>query len=97
VPAVQVALGLASVTAGGLLGAFLIGLFLKRATQGDVLVAVATSAAAMLTFWIGSKGWLPVPFAKAVSWPWYSLMGCAIALGAAWVATLRHRAGPRPS
>ena len=33
-PAVQVALGLASVTAGGLLGAFLIGLFLRRATAG---------------------------------------------------------------
>jgi SSS family solute:Na+ symporter len=94
-PAVQVALGLASVTAGGLLGAFLIGLFLQRATQGDALLAVATSAGAMLAFWLGSRGWLPIPFAKDVAWPWYSLMGCAIAVGVAWVATLRHGAGSR--
>jgi Na+/proline symporter len=92
-----VALGLASVTAGGLLGAFLIGLFLKRATQGDVLVAVAASAASMLAFWLGSKDWLPIPFAKDVAWPWYSLLGCAIAVGVAWVATLRHGRGPRSS
>ena len=90
VPAVQVALGLASVTAGGLLGAFLIGLFLKRATQGDVLVAVASSAGVMLAIWLGSKGWLPIPHARAIAWPWYSLLGCAIALAVAWVASLRH-------
>ncbi|MFN8091649.1 MAG: sodium:solute symporter [Vicinamibacteria bacterium] len=90
VPAVQVALGLASVTAGGLLGAFLIGLFLKRATQGDVLVAVASSAGVMLAIWLGSKGWLPIPHARAIAWPWYSLLGCGIALAVAWVASLRH-------
>jgi SSS family transporter len=94
-PAVQVALGLASVTAGGLLGAFLIGLLLRRATQGDVLLAIATSAVVMLTLWLGSKGWVPIPLARQLAWPWYSLLGCAIALSVATVSSLRHRDSPR--
>ena len=92
-PAVQVALGLASVTAGGLLGAFLIGLFLRRATQGDVLLAIATSAVVMLAMWLGSKEWIPFPLARRIAWPWYSLLGCAIAFSVAAVSSTRHRAG----
>src|SRR5262249_3900847 len=42
-PAVQVALGLASVTAGGLLGAFLLARFAGRARQADLLWGVGTS------------------------------------------------------
>jgi solute:Na+ symporter, SSS family len=92
-PAVQVALGLASVTAGGLLGAFLIGLLLRRATQGDVLLAIAASAAVMLALWLGSKGWIPFPLARRIAWPWYSLLGCAIAVSVAAVSSTRHRPG----
>jgi SSS family solute:Na+ symporter len=92
---VQVALGLASVTAGGLLGAFLIGLLLRRATQGDVLLAIATSAAVMLALWLGSKGWIPFPLARRLAWPWYSLLGCAIALSVAALSSTRHRSEAR--
>ena len=92
-PAVQVALGLASVTAGGLLGAFLIGLLLRRATQGDVLLAIAASATLMLALWLGSKGWIPFPLARRIAWPWYSLLGCAIAVSVAAVSSTRHRSG----
>src|SRR6266508_3800386 len=43
-PAVQVGLGLLSVTAGGLLGAFLLAIYARRARQADVLAAVTCRA-----------------------------------------------------
>jgi SSS family transporter len=86
-PAVQVALGLASVTAGGLLGAFLLGLMVRRAEQLDVLVAIATSAAAMFLLWLGSKGWVDFPLARRIAWPWYSMIGCALTLTVGWTSS----------
>lgn len=77
-PGVQIALSLASVTAGGLLGAFLLARFVTRAREGDVLWAIVTSMAVMLALWLGSKGWLPIPAAKRLAWPWYSLVGSTI-------------------
>jgi SSS family transporter len=98
-PGVQVALGLASVTAGGLLGAFLLGLLVKQAVQSDVLLAVATSALAMFSLWLGAKGWISFPLARRIAWPWYSLIGCAIAMGVGWSSSfLRTARGvPGPS
>jgi solute:Na+ symporter, SSS family len=95
-PAVQVALGLASVTAGGLLGAFLLARYANRATEADVLWAIGISAAVMLTLWLGARGWLPfaIPGAKAIAWPWYSLIGSTIAVGLGTGLSLRH---PNPT
>ena len=81
VPAVQVALGLASVTAGGLLGAFLLALWAKKATQTDAMIGIATSAVFMFVLWLGSKGWVPFALGKMIAWPWYSLLGSTIAFG----------------
>jgi SSS family transporter len=89
-PAVQVALGLASVTAGGLLGAFLLARYARRATEADVLWAIGVSAVVMLALWAGARGWLPIPFAKSIAWPWYSLIGSAIAVGLGTALSLRH-------
>jgi SSS family solute:Na+ symporter len=94
-PGVQVALGLASVTAGGLLGAFLLARFVDRARQADAIAAVATSASLMLAVWLGAKGWIDLPLARQISWPWYSLLGCAVTVGAGALLALRH-AGPDP-
>jgi Na+/proline symporter len=93
-PAVQVALGLASVTAGGLLGAFLLARYAKRATETDVLWAIGVSAAVMMALWLGSRGWLPLPVAGQIAWPWYSLIGSTVAVGLGTLLSLRHR---RPS
>jgi SSS family transporter len=92
VPAVQVALGLASVTAGGLLGGFLLALWAKRATQADAIAGIATSAVFMFVLWLGSKGWVPFPLGKAIAWPWYSLLGSAIAFLTGWLLSLRRPA-----
>ncbi len=91
-PAVQVALGLASVTAGGLLGAFLLARYAKRATEPDVLWSIGISAAVMLALWLGARGWLPfaIPGAKAIAWPWYSLIGSTIAVGLGTLLSLRR-------
>jgi SSS family solute:Na+ symporter len=89
-PAVQVALGLASVTAGGLLGAFLLALYVRRAQEKDLLWAVAASTLSMLALWLGSKGWIPLPLGERIAWPWYSLLGSAIAVSAGWLLSLRH-------
>lgn len=89
-PAVQVALGLASVTAGGLLGAFLLALYARRARQSDALWAIACSAAVMMALWLGSRGWIPFPAAHRIAWPWYSLIGSAIAFALGTLLSLRH-------
>ena len=45
----------------------------------------------MLTLWLGSKGWVPIPLAPVkLAWPWYSLLGCAIAFGTGWLLSLRR-------
>jgi solute:Na+ symporter, SSS family len=95
-PAVQVGLGLLSVTAGGLLGAFLLARYARRATQPDVLWAIGCSAGFMMALWLGSRGWLPLPFAKSIAWPWYSLIGSAISFGLGNLLALRHPV-PSPS
>ena len=92
-PAVQVALGLASVTAGALLGAFLLARFARRAAEGDVLAGIAASTIFMLVLWLGARGFLPIPFARRIAWPWYSLLGGAIACGVAGLSAAARRVG----
>ncbi|MCM3874890.1 MAG: sodium:solute symporter [Thermoanaerobaculia bacterium] len=91
VPAVQVALGLASVTAGGLLGGFLLALWARKATQTDAMIGIATSAIFMFVLWLGSKDFVPFPLGKMIAWPWYSLLGSSIAFGTGWLLSQRHR------
>jgi Na+/proline symporter len=90
VPAVQVALGLASVTAGGLLGAFLLALWARKARQADALAAIGASAVFMLFLWLGSKGWVPFALGRKIAWPWYSLLGSTITFSLGWVLSQRH-------
>ena len=81
-------------TAGGLLGAFLLARFASRATEADVLWAVGVSTAVLLGLWLGARGWAPVPFGRWIAWPWYSLMGGTLATGVGFGLSLRH-ARPR--
>jgi SSS family transporter len=93
-PAVQVGLGLLSVTAGGLLGAFLLALYARRARQPDLLWAVGISTVFMLVLWLGSKRWIPFPLGERIAWPWYSLIGSAITFGIGSLLSVRN---PLPS
>ena len=64
--AVEVALGIASLVYGGLLGAFALGVFTKRPGQGSVVVGVAAGIG-LVTF-----------FRDAMAWPWYALVGSVV-------------------
>ncbi len=89
-PAVQVGLGLLSVTAGGLLGAFLLCIYARRANQSDLLWAVGCSTVFMLVLWLGSKEWIPFPLGQKIAWPWYSLLGSTISVATGLLLSLRH-------
>lgn len=89
-PAVQVGLGLLSVTAGGLLGAFFLAIYVRRAEQTDLLWAVGSATLAVLALWLGSRDWISFPLGRHIAWPWYSLIGSALAVGIGWSLSLRH-------
>lgn len=89
-PAVQVGLGLLAVTAGGLLGAFLLCIYARRVNQTDLLWAVGCSTVFMLLLWLGSKEWITFSLGRKIAWPWYSLLGSAISVAMGFLLSLRH-------
>ena len=89
-PAVQVALSLASVTGGGLLGAFLLALYVRRARQADALVAIGVSAFFMFVLWLGARGYVPFALGLQIAWPWYAMIGAGITVAVGWVLSRRH-------
>jgi len=89
-PAVQVALSLASVTGGGLLGAFLLALYVRRARQADALVAIGVSALFTFVLWLGARGYVPFALGHRIAWPWYSMIGAGITVAVGWALSRRH-------
>ncbi len=67
---VEIALSIASFTYGGLLGAFLIGIFIKKARQEDALAGFCAGIFIMIT----------VISLKLVAWTWFTLIGVLTAL-----------------
>jgi Na+/proline symporter len=64
--AVEVALGIASLVYGGLLGAFALGVFTKRPGQLSAIVGVAVGIGTVTLF------------KDAMAWPWYVLVGSTV-------------------
>ena len=73
--AVEVALGIASLVYGGLLGAFALGVFTTRPGQGSVVVGV-TAGIGLVTV-----------FRNAMAWPWYALVGSVVTFAVGWVVS----------
>ena len=67
---VEIALSIASFTYGGLLGTFLIGIFIKKAKQEDALAGFVAGIFIMIT----------VISLKLVAWTWFTLVGVLAAL-----------------
>jgi solute:Na+ symporter, SSS family len=67
---VEVALGIASYTYGGLLGIFLLGIFSKKANQRDAIIAFFTALVVMTV----------VIQVVQVAWPLYTVIGSATAI-----------------
>lgn len=94
-PGVQLGLGLAGVTAGGLLGAFLIARLVRRARQADALAGIGVATLFVLALWLGARGWIPFPLGERIAWPWYSLIGSLTALATGFLLSRRHPAAAR--
>jgi Na+/proline symporter len=70
-PVVELGLRIASLTYGGLLGAFFLGLFSTRTRQGD----------AILGFLCGLLAMVAVLAFTRIDYTWHTLIGCAVTLG----------------
>lgn len=105
-PVVELGLSIASFTYGGLLGAFLLGLWNPRARGTDASIALVTSVAMMVLvifgIWHTADGsWIFTlkPGVQEISsrglsplaWPWYTTVGASITLAVGSLAALRHR------
>ncbi len=72
---VEIALGIASITYGGLLGTFLLGLLSEEVSETGALVGFSTGIVAML-----SVSLIPILTGNPplVHWTWYVLLGTAV-------------------
>ncbi len=105
-PVVELGLGIAGFTYGGLLGAFVLGLVSARARQLDAAVAFVVAIVLMVlvifgVWWStvdGSWLWAWRPDAalreagglRAVAWPLYPVIGVLITVGLGALLALRH-------
>jgi Na+/proline symporter len=88
-PVVELALSIASVTYGALLGTFLLA-GTARARQRDAVLALAVATVVMLVVVLGKPG----PFAR-LAWPWYVPLGLAITMATGWLSMrVGRRTGP---
>lgn len=77
--AVEVALGVASMVYGGLLGVFALGVLTRRVGQAGATAGLLGGVAAVVAVW---------GFARDdVAWPWFTLVGLVAALVVGFLAT----------
>jgi len=89
--AVEVALGVASMVYGGLLGAFLLGVVAPGVGQAGAIGGMATGIGTVVAIWTFAR--------TAVAWPWFALIGAAVTLAVGWAVGRLNgaAAGPRPA
>lgn len=101
-PVVVLALSIASVTYGALLGTYVLAGRWSRARGQDVIFATAVTIAVMLLVVFAKPlastpglGWL-TPFGS-LAWPWYVPLGTALTIGIGWLRSAPHRRVEEPS
>src|SRR6267142_4487692 len=90
-PVVQLALSIASITYGGLLGTYLLGGLWPRARERDVIVAIVVSVLAMTPIVLG----VPWRLLPGLAWPWYVPLGTAVTVAVAMLSSLIGQADGR--
>ncbi len=85
-PVVELGLKIASITYGGLLGTFFLGLLFKRTDQRDAMIGFVAGLLAMVA----------VLTLTTIDFTWHTFIGCAVTIG---VGNLSHflRSRPAPS
>jgi SSS family transporter len=76
--ALALALSVASLINGPILGVFLVGTFLKKARETHALIGMIASISLMLYILLGTK----------IAWTWYALIGSMTTLIVTFIATL---------
>ena len=75
-PVVELALSIASITYGGLLGTYILTGVARRSEQPDAIAAIVIATVAMLVIVLVKPG----EFAANLAWPWYVPLGTTITL-----------------
>jgi solute:Na+ symporter, SSS family len=82
--ALDLALSVASLINGPVLGVFLVGTFLRRVSQPPALIGMLASIVTMLYIF----------FATKIAWTWYVFIGSAVTLVVSWLASLAFAPAP---
>jgi len=91
-PVVQLALSIASLTYGALLGTYLLGGIWPRARQVDVISALVVSIAVMSPIVLGAViPHFPVHWLPGLAWPWYVPLGTLITVLVGMLSSLVGR------
>ncbi|MDR8018983.1 sodium:solute symporter [Nesterenkonia aerolata] len=89
---VILALGVAGITYGGLLGAFVFGILNRRARATDANIAFLAAVGVNAFFFVMEKY---VTGEVWVAWQWYPLLGVLVTFAVGGLLSLRHPSVPR--
>src|SRR6267143_5159327 len=93
-PVVQLALSIASLTYGSLLGTYILGGVWPRARQIDVIIALIVSIVVMSPVVLGAViPHFPVHWLPGLAWPWYVPLGTAITVAVGMLSSLVRNDG----
>jgi len=86
--ALNLALAVASLINGPILGVFLVGSFIKRAREIHALLGMGVSIVLMTYVLLASNKVVPGP---VIAFPWYAMMGSLTTVLIAFVSTLMFK------
>jgi SSS family transporter len=89
-PVVELGLSIASYTYGALLGAFFLGILVRRARQADAIVAFLCTIVVAAVFALGVEFTVDGE-ATSLAFPWYVPLGVIVTLVVGGLLSLRHR------